>query len=190
MKLTRTMLIAGSAAALALGSAFAADKQAKNADPGFNKLDRDNDGVLSHSEAARNPYLAKRFKEADRNGDGKLSRTEYLAVMTKKDVGTVKDKVAGNKDSRAGAGSSKAKSDDPGFNNLDKNHDGALSRSEAAGNPYLVQRFKEADRNGDGKLSRAEYLTAMTKKDARTVKDKVAGDKHESSASAGGTKSK
>ena len=111
MKFRSTMLIAGSAAALALGSAFAADKQAKtDNDPGFNKLDRDNDGRLSRSEAVRNPYLAKHFKEADRNGDGKLSRTEYLTVMTKKDAQAVKQKVAGGKkDSSASAGGTKAK---------------------------------------------------------------------------------
>jgi len=110
MRFTKTMLVTGSAAALALGSAFAADKPAKNDDPGFNKLDRNHDGALSRSEAARNPYLAKRFKEVDRNGDGKLSRTEYLRVMTAKDVGTLKEKVSGGKkDSSAGAGGTKAK---------------------------------------------------------------------------------
>lgn len=182
MKVTRTLLIAGSTIALAVGSVFAADKQAKTDDPGFNKLDRDADGQLSRAEAARNPYLVKRFKEADKDGDGKLSRTEYLTVMTKKDVGTVKKKATGE---------DRAKSDDPGFKNLDRDHDGSLSRSEAARNPYLVKRFKEADRNGDGKLSRFEYLGVMTKKDASTLKQKVAGgDKKDSSAGAGGTKAK
>jgi EF hand len=115
MKFTRTMLIAGSAAALALGSAFAADtgkaKSAKNQDPGFNNLDKNHDGALSRSEAAGNPYLVKRFKEADKNGDGKLSRSEYLAVMTKKDVSTVKNKVTGGKEeSSASNGGTKSKS--------------------------------------------------------------------------------
>jgi hypothetical protein len=110
MRFTKTLLVAGSAAALALGSAFAADKPAKNDDPGFNKLDRNNDGSLSRSEAARNPYLAERFREADRNGDGKLSRTEYLRLMTAKDAGTLKEKVSGGKkDSGASAGGTKAK---------------------------------------------------------------------------------
>jgi hypothetical protein len=125
MKLAKTLLIAGSALALAAGSAFAADKHDKQAkadnDPGFNKLDRNNDGSLSRAEAAKNPYLAKHFKEADKNGDGKLSRTEYLRVMTAKDLSTVKEKVAGkkDKDSNAGAGgtaksdSSKSKSKQP-----------------------------------------------------------------------------
>jgi hypothetical protein len=108
MKVARTMLIAASAAALAVGSAFAADKPAKNDDPGFNKLDKNHDGSLSRTEAAGNPYLLKRFKQADRNGDGKLSRTEYLTVMTKKDLSTIKDKVTGDKKQSA-SGGTKAK---------------------------------------------------------------------------------
>ena len=113
MKFARTLLIAGSATLLALGSAFAADKpdsRAKSDDPGFNNLDRNHDGKLSRSEAARNPYLAKRFKEADRNGDGSLSRYEYLRTMTAKDMGTIKEKVSGGKkEPSASAGGTKAK---------------------------------------------------------------------------------
>jgi hypothetical protein len=109
MNVARSLLIAGSAAALAVGSAFAADKTAKNDDPGFNNLDKNHDGTLSRSEAAGNPYLAKRFKEADKNGDGKLSRTEYLTEMTKKDASTLKNKVTGSKDSSSAAGGTKSK---------------------------------------------------------------------------------
>ena len=79
-----------------------------------------------------------------------------------------------------------SKDKDPGFNALDKNHDGYLSRTEAAGNPKLAKQFKQADKNGDGKLSRAEYLAVMAKQDARSLKEKVAGkskkDKEQSSA--------
>jgi len=89
------------------------------------------------------------------------------------------------------ADSSKAK-DDPGFNALDKNHDGSLSRSEALANPTLAKNFNQADKNNDGKLSRTEYLTFMTKKDLSAAKNKVTNtfshDKDKSSAS-GGTKS-
>ena len=110
MKFAKTLLIGVSSLALGTGAALAADK-AKDNDPGFNKLDKNNDGYLSRSEAAKNPYLAKHFKEADKNGDGKLSRTEYLTVMTKKDLKGAKDKVAGNKqkDRNAATGSSKSK---------------------------------------------------------------------------------
>jgi Ca2+-binding EF-hand superfamily protein len=62
---------------------------------------------------------------------------------------------------------------DPGFHALDKNKDGYISRTEAAGNPMLAKKFKQADKNGDGKLSRIEYLEAMTKQDASTAKNKA-----------------
>ena len=80
---------------------------------------------------------------------------------------------------------------DPGFNNLDKNKDGYISKSEAKANPTLYKNFKQADKNGDGKLSRAEYLTAMTKQDATTAKNKIEGalekNKDENKASQGST---
>jgi len=113
MRLTQSLFfLVAAALALAVGSAYAEDKIGKDEnDPGFNKLDKNNDGYLTRSEASKNPYLVKHFKEADKNGDGKLSRTEYLAVMTKKDLKGVKEKVAGNKDKdrSAATGSSKAK---------------------------------------------------------------------------------
>ena len=61
-----------------------------------------------------------------------------------------------------------------GFNDLDKDKDGALSRAEAAAKPEL--NFKDMDRNNDGKVSRAEYLRVMAGKDAGMVKRKVTGE--------------
>ena len=95
MRFAKPLVIGASALALAVGYAFA-DKPAN--DPGFNTLDKNNDGYLSRTEAAANPFLAKNFKKADKNGDGKLSRTEYLSVMTKKDLRSAKEKVSGNKE--------------------------------------------------------------------------------------------
>ncbi|HTM62165.1 MAG TPA: EF-hand domain-containing protein [Burkholderiales bacterium] len=105
MKIVKPLLIA-SAIALAAGQAFA--EKAKD-DPGFNKLDRNNDGWLSRSEAMKNSYLRKNFKAADKDHDGKLSRTEYLEAMTKKDMASLKNKVTGNKEQNAATGSSRAK---------------------------------------------------------------------------------
>jgi hypothetical protein len=115
MRFPRMLLIAGTAASLGLGSAFAADtgktSKAKSDDPGFNNLDKNHDGKLTRAEAARNPYLEKRFKEADRNGDGTRSRTEYLRVMTAKDLGTAREKVSGGKkEPSASAGGTKSSS--------------------------------------------------------------------------------
>jgi Ca2+-binding EF-hand superfamily protein len=78
---------------------------------------------------------------------------------------------------------------DPGFNALDKNKDGYISRAEAKGNPALAAKFDEADKNHDGKLSRAEYLAAMTKQDAKTAKNKIerALDKDDNKAGQGST---
>jgi len=110
MRLTQSLFfLVAAALALAVGSGYADDKIGKDEnDPGFNKLDKNNDGYLSRIEAAANPTLAKKFKEADKNGDGKLSRTEYLAAMTKQDAKTAKKKVENaidrNKDKDASAG--------------------------------------------------------------------------------------
>ena len=69
--------------------------------------------------------------------------------------------------------------DHKGFNDMDKNADGKLTRAEAAGNKDVLARWKEADKNNDGVLTRAEYLTAMAKKDANTVKNKVSKETNE-----------
>ena len=108
--------------------------------------------------------------------------------------GTSHSKAKTGSKASAGATSDKIGTDknDPGFNKLDKNHDGYLSRTEAAGNPTLVKKFKDADRNNDGKLSRSEYLMTMTAQDARTAKKKVenAMDRHNDKQSgAGGSSS-
>jgi Ca2+-binding EF-hand superfamily protein len=60
-----------------------------------------------------------------------------------------------------------------GFNEMDKNADGKLTRAEAAGNKDLLAKWKNADSNNDGVLTRSEYLTVMAKKDANTVKQAV-----------------
>lgn len=83
MKATKTLLLGVAALTLGIGSALA---DRPKDDPGFNALDRNNDGYLSRVEAAKNKHLTKRFKQADKNGDGKVSRAEYLAVMAKKDA--------------------------------------------------------------------------------------------------------
>ncbi|MBS0317167.1 MAG: EF-hand domain-containing protein [Proteobacteria bacterium] len=49
------------------------------------------------------------------------------------------------------------------FERADANHDGKLSRNEAAAIPWLEQHFDEADANHDGSVTRDEYNKALTK---------------------------
>lgn len=114
MKLATSVLFAASlacsGAALAAGTAKSSGKV-----PGFNELDRNNDGSLSLSESRGNPELAQRFKQVDENGDGKVSRMEYLKTMAAKDFRTLREKTANviepDKGSSSSAGSSAAGKD-------------------------------------------------------------------------------
>jgi len=92
MKLVKSVLVA-SAMALACGGAFAADKDKEH--KGFNDMDKNADGKLTRAEAKGNKELLARWKEADTDHDGVLSRAEYLKLMAKVDANTVKEKVTG-----------------------------------------------------------------------------------------------
>jgi hypothetical protein len=92
MKFSKSVLVA-SAMALACGMAYAKDD--KDEHKGFNDMDKNADGFITREEAKGNTELLGKWKEADSNNDGKLSRAEYLKLMAKKDATTVKDKVVG-----------------------------------------------------------------------------------------------
>jgi EF-hand domain pair len=130
MRLAQTVVLAASALALAVGSAWAADKplddtnrdgklskkEVSNAsrsdESGFARLDKNKDGYISKAEAKGEPELTKNFDKWDLNNDGKINRAEYLAAMAKEDTGKavdkVKEKVTG-KESSSGGSSKPAK---------------------------------------------------------------------------------
>lgn len=110
MRLAQSLFfLVAAALALAVGASYAEDKVGRDKDdPGFSALDKNKDGYISKSEAKGNPALYKNFKQADKNGDGKLSRMEYLQAMTKQDATTAKNKIEralDKDDNKAGQGS-------------------------------------------------------------------------------------
>ena len=101
----------------------------------------------------------KSGRVAAKNNDGKISSAESRAQSAAKPTHTTANKPPPR---------------NAGFNSLDKNRDGYLTRAEVRGNPHLASNFKAADRNKDGKLSRAEYRALMKKNDVKTAKTREA----------------
>lgn len=78
----------------------------------------------------------------------------------------------------------------PGFNDMDRDGDGALSRAEARANPELARRYAEVDADGDDEISRFEYLRAMARDDFTALRERVADfiEPEPDSATSGDTK--
>src|SRR5512138_110165 len=53
------------------------------------------------------------------------------------------------------------------FEQLDRNHDGFVDRTEAAALPGLERVFNRADRRPDGRLDKVEYAQALALMDSR-----------------------
>ena len=96
---------------------------------------------------------------ADKNNGGKMTSAEQRAQSAAKPTRTA---------------ANKPRPQTAGFNGLDKNSDGYLTRAEAKANPHLATNFKAADRNNDGRLNRAEYRAVLTKNNVKTAKTRGA----------------
>src|SRR5438094_5142465 len=117
MKLARTALFGAVSLALAAGSAFAADTKKSR----FDRLDANNEGVITRAEAAGSPTVLKNFDRADKNNDGKITRAEYRAAFPTKGAKAT--------DAKRKPAKTTANDRDPGFNALDRNNDGYITRA-------------------------------------------------------------
>ena len=59
-----------------------------------------------------------------------------------------------------------------GFDALDKNNDGVITKAEAKASPQLAKNFEAIDKNHDGKLTRTEYMASTVKKHVKADKPK------------------
>jgi Ca2+-binding EF-hand superfamily protein len=59
-----------------------------------------------------------------------------------------------------------------GFDALDKNDDGVITKEEAKASPQLAKNFDAIDKNHDGKLTRTEYAASTVKKHVKSTKAK------------------
>ncbi len=64
--------------------------------------------------------------------------------------------------------------DVPNFNQMDKNNDGQLTKSEAQANPKLADQFSQVDDDNNGTLSRTEYLAIMGRQDLHNLRENLA----------------
>lgn len=105
----------------------------------FRQADKDGNGMLSREEAKALPHLEKHFDEIDTNKDGQISKDEMRA-FTK---------------SRKQARKHKA---EERFSKADTDHDGSLTRDEAdkGGLKRIAQNFDAIDANKDGKVTKEE----------------------------------
>jgi Ca2+-binding EF-hand superfamily protein len=113
------------------------------------------------------------FKAMDKNGDGVISKKEFLAfheaLFKKMDANhdgklTPEEMEGAHESTHAAMKDDCDVSFDQRFDEVDINHDGGLSKDEAEiGMPMLFKHFDEIDTNKDGKITKEEIAVSMKK---------------------------
>jgi Ca2+-binding EF-hand superfamily protein len=142
---------------------------------GFALASQASEGVASPDRKARHEemkaQMLERFKAADTNGDGMISRDEANAGLPQlakhfDSIDTDKNGLITMQEFEAAMKGLHRRHHDA-MKHLDKNGDGLISRDEAQAAPRLAKHFDEIDTNKDGFLSKDELAAARTKmKDA------------------------
>ncbi|HEX4333073.1 MAG TPA: EF-hand domain-containing protein [Usitatibacter sp.] len=107
----------------------------------FKQADTNGDGMISRDEAKALPMIAKHFDEIDANHDGQITADELRAYQH------------AAREARKEKGAER-------FKKLDTDGDGRISRAEAQAAPRLAAHFDELDTNKDGFLSADELKAA------------------------------
>jgi len=80
------------------------------------------------------------FTRADKDGDGKLTKEEWLSVLNSSGVPTTREEV------------------EEFFASMDRDFDGRLTFEEFMGEESIIEKlFKNMDKNGDGVVTKEEF---------------------------------
>ncbi|MFN0162461.1 MAG: EF-hand domain-containing protein [Burkholderiales bacterium] len=123
----------------------------------FKKADADGDGALTRAEAEQGmPRIAEHFAAIDTNGDGKVTPDEVRAAMERRRAATAEGSPQAGSGAGPGRSGPHAARGEPG---APRAGDGRRPAREEM-RSQADEMFKKADSNGDGMLSEDEAARA------------------------------
>jgi hypothetical protein len=85
----------------------------------------------------------------------------FVALMAALPIVTAQTQKSLKQAPAASAAAGSSVGENPGFEQVDRNKDGFVDKSEAGVVPGLSANFERADRNKDGKLDQAEFAKGL-----------------------------